>query len=157
MTKVSLKVTRDLTEVPTEVQNQLKDLSKRMKECSSKLEILEGSVPLGLDMRTIAGQVALQHSEMQKIVESADDLFNICKSYSEIMEESEKQAKQKELDGIVEQQVAAFNINAEAKIGQMKANEGFLVKQVSDLKSQVKKIKEASSEKPKKKITNRKK
>ena len=154
MTKVSLKVTRDLTEVSSEVEDQLSSLSSRIAECSKKLQSLSSSVSLDLPMKTVAGQVALQHDELRKVLESVDDLFNICKSYSEIMEESEKQQKQKELDDIVERQVGAFKIDAEAKIGQAIAKENFLVKQIKDLKQQIENL---PTQKSTKKSSTRKK
>lgn len=157
MTKVSLKVTRELSEVPKEVGKQLEGIASQLTDVLGQIEKIKSAADLDLPMKTIAGQVALQHESCQKILESIDDLFNICKSYYEIMKESEDRQKEEEATKIVEDKIKAFKINAEAQIGQALAKENLMSTQIEDLKKQVKLLKGNSSQKTTKKTTTRKK
>jgi ribosomal protein S13 len=123
MTKVSLKVTKNLEEIPDEIQKHLSESIQRTEKITENLKALKCAVSLSLPVPKILDQVAHQHSSLESVMESLSDLYNICKSYAEILQEKESQEREAEVNELLNSKIAAFKLHAEQKIGQHMANE----------------------------------
>ena len=162
MTKVNLTVTKQLDQVPEEVEKQLGEVAQKVEDLLRKTKSIEQGFSLGLPLDKTAHSMMEMVSLISPIQDMYQDIANICHSFDKIEKENENLEKKSALESSVKSAVAEFKFQSEAKIGQLMATNKLLNEQIANFvkKEEISQLippKPQSSKKSTNKKTTRKK
>ena len=137
MTKVNLTVTKNLEDVPGEVEKQINTATENVRNTLRNLKCLESSLSIGLPFDKIAEQFQKEIANLQSLNLLYQDIYNICMSFSQIEESKIVEQKNKEIEEKLKSEITSYKFQTEAKIGQMLSNEELYKKTIQELKKQL--------------------
>ena len=156
MTKVNLTVTKNLEDVPKEVEKQINAALENVRSTLRNLKCLESSLALGMPFKKVAEQFQKEITNLQSLNFIYQDIYNICMSFSQIEESKIVEQKNKEIEEKLKSEITSYKFQTETKIGQMLSNEELYKKTIEDLKKQLAEKETSVKKTPKTKTVKKK-
>ena len=129
MTKVNITVTKELEEVPKELEKHFSTMCDKVKELLRGLRTLERSISLGFPSSSMTQSIVEMSKELGTLKDMFQDAYNISDSYGKI--EDEKEAKIREEE--IVRQVEEYKSKIQQQVAEIKNSERLLQNQIAKL------------------------
>ena len=103
MTKVNITVTKELEEVPAELEKHFSSMCDRVKELLRGLRTLEKSTKFGFPASSLCDTIVDLSKELGVLKDMFQDAYNISESFGKIEDEKQSKSREEEIVRQVEE------------------------------------------------------